>query len=559
MNRREDALLDVAEAVADGSPVNWKDQLRRSPDRADQLEQLQSIERVAIAFRGSDTVASAGDTPHGRPPSRWGALEILEKLGEGTFGEVYRAHDPGLQRDVALKLLRTSRSNNVREEKRFVNEAHKLARVRHENVLTVHGAGRHDGRSGLWTDLIDGRTLEECLNEQGPLGAREACLVGIDLCHALAAVHGAGLVHQDVKTANVMRESGGRIVLMDFSAVRDRFDAEHDTGERMISGTPLFMAPELFRGIEPDVTADLYSLGVVLYRLVSGEFPVGAGGVAELVRKHQNRESIPLRDVRPDLPVAFVKVVERALAKEPEGRFSTAGEFEQALTQALGAEAPSPPPRPWWRAWPAAAVAAIVVVAVTAIVILPPILAPDFEIETSLYRNGMASDERLAEGANVLPGDRLFLEIEGTREMYVYVLNSDNAGNVFVLFPIVGLDTDNPLPPEATHRLPGTIEGTKKYWEVDSAGGQETFLVIASPEPLDEVEQRLESLPHAGEPGPIRLNSNAIEGLRGIGGLVSGSQSKEQPLSAVYDSLNQYVAQDSDIRVWRTRLNNPAD
>ena len=270
-------------------------------------------------------------------------------------------------------------------------------------------------------------------------------------------------------------------------------------------------------------------------------------------------ESIPLRDVRPDLPVAFVTVVERALAKEPEGRFSTAGEFEQALTQALGAEAPSPPPRPWWRAWPAAAVAAIVVVAVTATLILPPILAPDFEIETSLYRNGMASDERLAEGANVLPGDRLFLEIEGTREMYVYVLNSDNAGNVFVLFPIVGLDTDNPLPPEATHRLPGTIEGTKKYWEVDSAGGQETFLVIASPEPLDEVEQRLESLPHAGEPGPIRLNSNAIEGLRGIGGLVSGSQSKEQPLSAVYDSLNQYVAQDSDIRVWRTRLNNPAD
>jgi len=573
MTPRDDALFEVAKAVADGSPVNWEDHLCRSPDRTDQLQQLQSIERVAIAFRRTDALARQEETPQasatperrressGQPPSSWGTLEIVEKLGEGTFGEVYRAFDPGLQRDVALKLLRTSRTDDAREEKRFINEARKLARVRHDNVVTVHGADRHDGRPGLWTDLIDGRTLEDCLTEQGSFGAHEACLIGIDLCHALAAVHRAGLVHQDVKTANVMRESGGRIVLMDFSAVRDRFNPDQEVDDGRISGTPLFMAPELFRGNEPGVAADVYSLGVVLYRLVSGRFPVQADRVTDLVGRHERRESTPLTDVRPDLPPAFVRVVERALAHDDEERFSSVGEFEQALTHALGAEPQPPMPKPWWRGWTAAAVAAVAVavIAVVAITIGPKMIGSGFEIDTSLYRGNEGSEERLAEGASVLPGDRLFLEIQGTREMYVYVLNSDSVGNAFVLFPIAGLDEENPLPSDATHRLPGTIDGTEKYWQVDSTGGQETFLVIASPRPLAEVEQQLESVPRAGTRGPVRLNSDAIDGLRGIGGLVSGPRDLDQPLSDVFDSLNRHVAREADIRVWQTRLSNPAD
>jgi hypothetical protein len=483
----------------------------------------------------------------------------LEKLGEGSAGEVYRAHDPSLQRDVALKLLRTTRSNDVRSEKRFINEARRLARVRHENVVVVHGADRHDGRLGLWTDLVDGRSLEDCLKEQGPFGAREACLIGIDLCRALASVHGAGLVHQDVKTRNVMRETGGRIVLMDFSAVRDRF-VSSDTAERgSLSGTPLFMAPELFRGADASVATDVYSLGVVLYRLVSGGFPVAAKTFAELRRRHERRESTPLRDVRPDLPIAFVKAVERALASQPEQRYSNVGDFEHALALAAGSRPPGPSPRLWWRRSAVAAAAALVLIAAGVLAVRPPWTWFPFNIEASLYRIGGAAEERLADGARVLTGDRLFLEIEGTRAMYVYIINSDQIGNKFVLFPLAGLDSKNPLPPRVLHRLPGPNAGTDNYWEVSSAGGQETFLVIASRKPLDDLERRLESVPRAGATEPIELNPVAIQGLRGIGGLAPEPGGDEQLLSDVYASLNRGAAQRTNIRVWRTRLNNPVD
>jgi hypothetical protein len=550
MNDRKDRLLDVAEAVADGTPVDWEDHIRSFPDQADQLQQLRSIEQVVLAFRESSKAP---------PPSQWGSLEVLEKLGEGTFGEVYRAHDPSLQRDVALKLLRTSRGHDAHSERRFINEARRLARVRHDNVVVVHGADRHQGRAGLWTDLIDGRTLEECLKEQGPFGPSEACLIGIDLCHALAAVHGAGLLYQDMKTANVMRETGGRIVLMDFSAARDRSVTASGSERRPISGTPLFMAPELFRGADASVAADVYSLGVVLYRLVSGKFPVEANSVAELCGKHDRRESTLLRDVRPDLPNAFVQVVEQALAQTPERRYSSVGEFEHALTLAFGSEPPVPSPNPWWRRWPVAAAAVLVLLAAIVLVVEPPSSWFLFDVEASLYRAGEATDERLTDGTRVLTGDRLFLEIEGTREMYVYILNSDQMGDAFVLFPLPGLDRQNPLPPKVRHRLPGVIDGEVNYWKVSSAGGEETFLVVASRKPLDEVERRLQSVPRAGATGAIELDPDTLEGLRGIGGVVPQPGRDDRPLSDIYTSLTRRASQEKDLWVWQTRLRNPVE
>jgi serine/threonine-protein kinase len=568
MSQRQEDILGVAQAVADGTPVDWDRQLESTPEHADQLERLRSIEKVVVAFRATGTAARSSDATQARvqirephphlPPSRWGSLEIRERLGEGAFGEVYRAHDPSLQRDVALKLLRSAYSGNARNEQRFINEARRLARVRHENVVVVHGADRHDERLGLWTDLVDGRTLEDCLNEQGPFGAREACLVGIDLCKALAAVHGAGLVHQDVKTKNIMRETGGRIVLMDFGAVRDRSVSSGPSRPGPLSGTPLFMAPELFRGADASVASDVYSLGVVLYRLVSGKFPVEASNFDELARNHE-RGSLPqLRELRPDLPIAFVKAVERALAKESSERFSTAGDFEHALVQALGAEPPKPAPKPLWQRWPVAAAAAIVLLFVGVLVVRQIVVTP-LEIDVALYRAGDGVDERLTDGAHLILGDRLFLEIEGNREMYVYILNSDQLGKQYVLFPLPDLELKNPLAPEQVHRLPGASGHDDHYWGVSSAGGEETFLVIASRKPLDQLERRLESVPRAMAGTAFELDSDAIQNLRGIGGLVSEPRSNEQPLSGLYSDLTREGAQSKGIRVWQTRLNNPVE
>src|SRR6185436_4474651 len=129
---------------------------------------------------------------------RWGPLQVLEQIGEGSFGEVYRVRDPSLDREVALKLWRESASPAMVE--RLLLEGRRLARVRHPNVLVVYGADRFDDRSGMWTDLIRGQTLEEILDRQGPFGARETAGIGVELCRALAAVHRAGLIHRDVKT-----------------------------------------------------------------------------------------------------------------------------------------------------------------------------------------------------------------------------------------------------------------------------------------------------------------------------------------------------------------------
>ena len=179
------------------------------------------------------------------------AFELIQQIGEGAFGDVYRARD-ALHRDVALKLLRHVSGRSAEQQAaRILHEGRVLARVRHPSVVTVYGAEEHDGRVGLWMEFIEGRTLEALLRSQGSFGAREAALIGRELCRALAAVHGAGLVHRDIKAQNVMREAGGRLVLMDFGAGQI-MQEEARTGGR-VTGTPLYLAPELLRGAPASV------------------------------------------------------------------------------------------------------------------------------------------------------------------------------------------------------------------------------------------------------------------------------------------------------------------
>jgi TolB-like protein/Tfp pilus assembly protein PilF len=202
----------------------------------------------------------------------------------------------------------------------------------------VYGAESIDGRVGLWMELVRGLTLEDVLRQQGPFAAREATFVGLDLCRALAAVHGVGLVHRDIKATNVMRAEGGRIVLMDFGTGQETAtDAEGH-----IVGTPLYLAPEIFDGRPATPRSDLYSLGVLLYHLVTGAYPVVADTLGELAEAHRSGRVRRLRDARPDLPDGFVHVVERALAPSPDDRFDSAGAMERALAGWLGIETAPP-------------------------------------------------------------------------------------------------------------------------------------------------------------------------------------------------------------------------
>lgn len=366
MSAQRTRLLELAASVADGSvDIDWKHLEASVEDDEDRqlLEDLRVLAGVAQLHR-SDPVPDTAAPPGGRgrvvgrigpaltdtdaptveervlpPPAtgpldHWGHLELIEQIGQGSFGNVYRARDTRLDRDVALKLLRKGRQSAELAEK-VLHEGRILARVRHRNVVTVFGVEEQEGRIGLWMEYIRGRTLEQLLRSTGPFGAREAALIGQELCRALAAVHKAGLVHRDIKAQNVMREEGGRLVLMDFGAGQYVHAAGAAPTGRL-TGTPLYLAPELMRGGEATVRSDIYGLGVLLFHLVTGQYPVSATSLDDLRQAHREGRRFRLHDARPDLADDFARVVERASHPDPARRYASAGALQEALARSLG-------------------------------------------------------------------------------------------------------------------------------------------------------------------------------------------------------------------------------
>jgi eukaryotic-like serine/threonine-protein kinase len=328
----------LLESLADGVEVDWAalDSAATTSNERRKYRNLRLVARVAELHR---TIVLEDDDEHeAAPPGAaqapadpvsWGHLSVGRRLAAGSFGQIYRAHDPQLNREVALKLLSGSISS-IRPVERLLTEARTLARVRHPNVVTVYGADVRDGAAGLWMELVDGQTLDLWLRTHGVMGSGEAAASGIDLCRALAAVHAARLVHGDVKAQNVMRENGGRIVLMDFGAGRAQGS---DAGG--VAGTPMYLAPEVLAGEPPTIQSDLYSLGVLLFHLLTGAYPYSGADLDGLRAAHADGTRAWLRDLRPDLPDALVQSIERAVDPDPARRFATAGEMERSLVIAL--------------------------------------------------------------------------------------------------------------------------------------------------------------------------------------------------------------------------------
>jgi tetratricopeptide (TPR) repeat protein len=367
MSAQRPQLVDLAASVADGTAdIDWdalESSLQTDEDRQ-MLRDLKVLAGISDLHRHTDgaprprgqarrpkVVGRIGPAPEAdaelptieehvlpqrskSPTEFWGHLALLEQIGHGSFGDVFRAQDTRLDRDVALKLLRPGRATSELAAK-MLHEGRILARVRHRNVVTVFGAEERDGRVGLWMEYVRGRTLEQLLRSQGAFGAREAALIGQELCRALAAVHKAGLVHRDVKAQNVMREEGGRLVLMDFGAGQVVQAEGPPTGGRL-TGTPLYLAPELLRGEDATVQSDIYSLGVLLFHLVTSQYPVSAGSLDELREAHVSGRRLRLQDARPDLADDFGRVVERALSADPRRRYGSAGAMQEALARSLG-------------------------------------------------------------------------------------------------------------------------------------------------------------------------------------------------------------------------------
>ena len=328
--------MQLAGAVADGTPVDWAKELESTSGDDDRriIERLQAVAALADVHRSTES-STHHSTVEGQPArTSWGPLQLRRVIGRGSFGTIYLAWDPGLEVEVVVKILERSDRTAA-----LFQEARLLARVRHPNVVTVYRVEEFDGVAGLEMEFVDGLSLKQVLQERGVFGAHETALVGIDLCRAVAAVHKAGLVHRDVKAQNVMREAGGRIVLMDFGAGEAQTDRS-DPFRRM-AGTPLYLSPEVLAGQPATVASDIYSIGVLLYHMLTLRYPVEGHTTADLEAAHAQQRSTPISDRRPDLPAGIVHVIGRALHRDPASRPRSAGAMQEELLATIGS-APYP-------------------------------------------------------------------------------------------------------------------------------------------------------------------------------------------------------------------------
>lgn len=573
---QDSLLLKVAEDITDGRPVDW-DTLSQQLD-ADALKQLRALANLAQQFTAAQqslesTTGPVADQvveqspaavssiePNTEGPAAFAHLKVLGELGRGSSGIVYRAFDPLLQRTVALKLCNPD-GGQIDD---LLREAQQMAKVNHPGVLKIHGAQIVDGQVGFWSDLVEGESISARLDRSTNVPAQEAVLIGLELCAALAAIHQLGLVHGDVKAQNVVRDRSGRHILVDFGSARNIHE------RATVSGTPLYLAPELVSGGQNTTPDDLYSLGVLLFKMISGQFPVEARTLVELESAHREQRRRYLLDLVPGLNVELAGVIERAIHPKRSQRFQSAGAFAAELRRTLPAVQPlqttqrldgpteNVPPanakkRFWW----------------LGLGLLAAILATLFLVHRWQDFNGPIRTEvrwtkstggvefPLVDGDQITIGDSLSLQLTLADAAHVYVFNEDATGSVYQLFPLPGAALANPLPAKRPIRLPGEVSGHARDWQVTSTGSRERFYVLVSPTTIDVLDPAKSGFATADIGRPIDRSALYASALltRGVGGLTERqSIDAEFPIGTWLRELGQ---NDPRIRVQQFELLNP--
>jgi predicted Ser/Thr protein kinase len=264
-----------------------------------------------------------------------GKYRFVETLGRGGMGVVYKAIDETLDREVAIKVF-SAELDEHHVVKRFRTEATTLARLNHPEIATIYELYRSESDLLMVMEYVSGETLERLSQRSGPLPAERAAYLVAQVLGALDYAHRSGIVHRDLKPANVMVSDEGHVKVMDFGIARV-LGATHTTVDGYMMGTPAYMAPEQVLGQEVDPRADLYSVGVVFYRLLTGTLPFRSDTVIGMVQKHVSDAPTPARVHRADIPEWCEVILARALAKQPAERFQTAEQFRQALLEPLNA------------------------------------------------------------------------------------------------------------------------------------------------------------------------------------------------------------------------------
>ena len=280
---------------------------------------------------------ASASAPPKKPPAwlykRVGRYKLLALLGEGAMGKVFRAEDLQLTRQVALKVISTPPNSNkpLQTVDQALSEARLAAALDHPHIVHVYEVGSSATYSFIAMELVEGGNLKDLVKAGGPMDYVRACQLVAEAAEALAYAHEQGVIHRDVKPANLMLSRGGRCKLADFGLAILQKSKSTNSGHDRPVGTPQFVAPEVIRGSEADARSDVYSLGATLWNLLTGLPPFVAESNFEVLEKQLNEPLPDLAKLRPGLPEGLVRGVTKALEKNPADRFQSAEQFSQLL------------------------------------------------------------------------------------------------------------------------------------------------------------------------------------------------------------------------------------
>ena len=264
--------------------------------------------------------------------------ELEELVGTGGMSSVYRAHDRLLERDVALKVLHQQFTDETDYVERFRREARSVAQLSHPNIVTVIDRGEQDDRQFIVFEYVAGENLKALVEREGPLPEEDAVRLALQIARALGFAHEHGLVHRDVKPQNVLLNGDGQAKVTDFGIARSLDVKGGLTQTGTVMGTSDYIAPEQARGSRVDAQSDIYSLGAVLYELLTGEVPFSGDNFVAVAMQHINEPPPSVRERRPDVSPRLDAAIRRAMAKEPRDRFGSMDELCRELSACLGPE-----------------------------------------------------------------------------------------------------------------------------------------------------------------------------------------------------------------------------
>lgn len=322
-------------------PMNSNESEHPAPGKQNIKSKSPDINNETMAIEG-DT--SAGVRGAARSPEAWvgrqlGRFKVTGVLGIGGMGVVLKAHDPSIERDIAIKVLPTELSTNEVALGRFLSEAKSAGKLNHPNTVTIYEISQEDSTHFLVMEIVAGGSAEDHLEKQGSYSVAAATRMIIEACNGLTAAHRAGLIHRDIKPSNLLLTEDGSVKISDFGlAKRAEGETLQMTQAGQIIGTPYFMSPEQCESQKVDARSDVYSLGATYYSLLTGKNPFyDSNSVVQVMYAHCNSDPPDPRAIRADVPAACSHIIERAMSKNPEDRYASMGEMRVDLEAVLAA------------------------------------------------------------------------------------------------------------------------------------------------------------------------------------------------------------------------------